>query len=176
MPTLLLSLILCGPDVHALAANDFATRERAEQRLKRRPILARQLCQLPFVDPERARRARRVMARWEHSFRPPGGVWPAIGWLIPDMAASWADDDGENPRIAFMYGSRVVVGSIPFRYMREFDGIDPPLSCINCQRHATRRMITDMRRANIPDCVCYLLLRIMADREHVSLRTLRPGG
>src|SRR5262249_53393725 len=80
----LLGLSLFGGDLHRLGAADSPTREAAEARLQRHAWLAAPLCRWPFQDPERRRRARRVVLRHEGRVNPPGGVWPCIAALTRD--------------------------------------------------------------------------------------------
>jgi len=84
------ALILCGGDVLALADDDVVVRDAAEQRLHARAWLARPLLTYPFADPERARRAGRVMGRYVACGQ--GGDWPVLALLHPNYHLCWSID------------------------------------------------------------------------------------
>ena len=86
-----LGLALFGTNVHQLGADEYAVRQAAEERLQRHAWLAAPLLRWPFQDPERRRRALRIVQRHQGRVNPPEGVWPCIGALSPESAARHSD-------------------------------------------------------------------------------------
>jgi hypothetical protein len=167
----LVGLALFGGDLERLGADEFAVREAAETRLSRHAWLAAPLCRWPFQDPERRRRAQRVVRRYEGRVNPPGGVWPCIGaltretylhetregrlWIQPYCELTRLPPRDPGTALACIYGRRAHRTDVPRSEQA---------------REATRLFIADLARLGLPVSWQQRLVDWMARREANVIR------
>jgi hypothetical protein len=166
MYTYLLSIALFGGDVHRLGADEFAVREAAEARLSRHAWLAAPLCRWPYRDPERRRRAQRVVRRYEGWVNPPGGVWPCIGALTREISVQ-DDDEGRpwiQPTFERFYRQPCGLGEMLARIYAERAANFGSLASVRA-RAATRLLIEDLARVGVPVAAQQRLVDWMAGSE-----------
>jgi hypothetical protein len=166
----LLGIVFFGGDVSRLGADDFQVREDAEARLQHHAWLSAPLCRWPFQDPERRRRAQRIVRRYEGRVNPPGGVWPCIGALTRELYLH--DDEGGHwiqPYCDVCHMPARDLGAVLARiYTRRAYRTDTAPSMH--ARQATRLLIGDLGRLGLSVSLQQRLVDWMAREETGFIR------